>query len=90
MSGDQIWPGYLSLHVATLRINEKEKCSSYRNKVGASNEREKSLMSGGQPSWSMGQFSVMKLISTPISNHSYHLHFVSLINPILRLKHLNP
>ena len=37
----------------------------------------------------MWTVTVMKLISTPISNHSYHSHFVSLTNPILRPKHLN-
>ena len=46
----------------------------------------------GQGAKGLGKqlYAVMKLISTPISNHSYHSHFVSLINPILRPKHLNP
>ena len=59
----------LFVHVATLRISEQRSSSSYGNEMGVCNRRGKDLMSGGWPSWSMGQFLTVGSVSVVVVDY---------------------
>ena len=56
VSGNQFGSEYQFVHVATLRVSEVRRSSSYGNEMGVCNRRGKGLMSRGQPLQFMGQF----------------------------------
>ena len=70
MSSDQVRSDYLFLHVATSRISEME---CYVVATGGKWEcviGRKSLMSRGQPLWSMGQFSTVGSVLVAVAEWS--------------------
>ena len=67
VSGDRFGFDYLFVHVATLRMSEQRRCSSYRNEIGVCDKREKRLMSRGWPLQSIGMFLTVGSVSVAVA-----------------------